>query len=170
MKKILLGFTMFVSCLAYSNVDHTSRFGLGLMLGEPTGISGKYNIDEKQSIDFGVGLAFVDHGRFHLHADYLLHVRDIFDVESGDFDLHYGVGARLKTRDRDYYEDRRKNGNGTYTNKDTDPRLGVRVPVGLNYSFDQIPLELFVEIAAVLDVIPEVDLDFNAAIGARWYF
>ena len=48
-----------------------SPFGLGVMIGEPTGISGKYWLSPANAIDFAVAWSFANDANFHLHTDYL---------------------------------------------------------------------------------------------------
>jgi len=52
---LLLVFTL-------ASVAHAQRggdFGLGLIIGDPTGLSGKGFVSETNAIDFAVGLAFI---------------------------------------------------------------------------------------------------------------
>src|SRR5262245_21090070 len=48
-------------------------FGLGLIIGSPTGISGKVYFNKQNALDFAIGAAFVNQRGFHIHADYLWH-------------------------------------------------------------------------------------------------
>ena len=95
---------------------------------------------------------------FHIHADYLLHKFNLIKVEKGSLPLYYGIGGRIKIRD----DDRNVNND--------DDVIGVRFPVGLDYIFEGAPFDLFVEIVPVLDLAPDTDLDFNGAIGFRYWF
>jgi hypothetical protein len=49
-------------------------------------------------------------------------------------------------------------------------RLGVRVPLGLDYLFARSHLEMFFEVAPILDLAPSTDLRVNAGLGIRYYF
>jgi hypothetical protein len=49
-------------------------------------------------------------------------------------------------------------------------RLGIRAPAGLNYIFAAAPLDIFLEIAPVLDVINKTEFRLTGAIGARYFF
>jgi hypothetical protein len=127
------------------------NFGLGIILGEPTGVSGKLWLSERSAIDMAAAWSFGGHDdAFHLHADYLLHNFDLISVSKGRLPIHFGVGARVKFED--------------------DSKLGVRVPVGLTYIFDGAPLDIFFEIAPILDLIPDTEFEANAAIGIRFFF
>ena len=81
------------------------------------------------------------------------------DNVRGKFPVYAGVGGRLKLKE----ENRGKGRN------DSDVLLGVRVPFGISYLFADMPIDLFFEIVPILDLVPDTDLDLNAAIGARFY-
>ncbi|MCE9613699.1 MAG: hypothetical protein K8T26_05445 [Lentisphaerae bacterium] len=137
------------------------RFGLGLILGEPTGISAKYWLSSTRALDAAAAWSLSDDERVQLHADYLLHNEDLIHPK----DLHeklpvyYGIGGRILLSDSD-------NGRG----HDDDERLGIRFPLGVTYLFVTSPLDVFAEIVPVLDLVPDTDLELSAAIGARFYF
>jgi hypothetical protein len=86
----------------------------------------------------------------HIHGDYLLHNMGLFDVEAGALSLHFGVGGRVK-----------------FAN---DTLIGVRIPVGLTYLFENTPLDLFFEVVPILDLVDSTDLNLNAALGVRYFF
>ncbi len=132
-------------------VAQQSGFGLGVIVGEPTGVCGKYWLDGATAIDGGIAWAFKNEGAVHLHGDYLFHKYDVFPVDKGKLPLYYGIGGRIK-----FEED--------------DNKFGVRIPVGMNYLFANDPLDLFIEIVPILNLVPKTDLGFNAAIGIRFFF
>ena len=135
-----------------SHVDPTHRFGAGLLLGEPTGASLKYFLTDKTAIDGAIGWSFHRETDLHLHGDFLWHKHDLFSVSEGQLSLYYGVGARVKFRDR------------------ADDQVGVRVPVGVSYLFERVPVDVFAEVAPVLDFTPSARGGFTAGIGVRWWF
>ncbi|RMG63679.1 MAG: hypothetical protein D6715_10895 [Calditrichaeota bacterium] len=120
------------------------------MVGDPTGISGKVWLGPHTALDAGVAWSFRDESAFHLHGDYLFHNFGIFRVEKGILPLYYGIGGRIKLE------------------KDT--RIGIRLPVGMNYLFEQSPVDLFLEVVPILELVPATELQFNAAIGVRYFF
>jgi hypothetical protein len=128
----------------------SSGFGAGIMLGEPTGISLKNWISKTNAWDAGIAWGFGKHGAFHLHGDYLWHKYDIIKVEKGILPLYYGVGARLLFAD--------------------DTHLGIRGVVGLDYLFDGLPLDVFLELVPIFDIVPATGFSFNGALGVRYFF
>lgn len=136
-------------------------FGIGVILAEPTGLSAKLWLNEREAIDAAAAWSFSDYRSFQFHADYLIHRFDLFrnvDTTVGRPALYFGVGGRLKLGDDD--------GRGS----DEDDRLGIRVPVGMTYVFAQAPFDVFGEVVPVLDIAPDTEVDLNAAVGGRFYF
>lgn len=163
MKKIVITFGLALGAL--STQAQKSGFGLGIMLGDPTGLSGKAWISSDRAIDFG--LAWGVWGRYlHLHGDYLLHKQNLFEVSSGSFALQYGPGVRIRSwRDGRYWHRGRWNDyDGSRTS------IGIRFPVGLTYAFEGAPVDAFIELAPTLDLAPGTYFDLDAAIGARFWF
>ena len=128
----------------------SSGVGLGLIVGEPTGISFKYWTGSTTAFDAALAWSFIDEGAFHIHGDYIFHNMRLISVPEGTLPFYYGIGARLKTSH--------------------DSRFGVRVPLGLAYLFQNAPVDIFLEIVPILDLTPKTDFSINAAIGARYFF
>lgn len=138
------------SVIAQANSDNGENFGIGVMLGEPTGISIKSWNGDRSAFD--IGAAWSLSGReeaIHLHTDYLLHSW-FNNVDTGRLAFYYGIGGRIIFAD--------------------DAKAGVRVPLGLNYVFSSAPFDLFVEAVPILDLTPDTEFAGNGAIGIRYYF
>lgn len=125
-------------------------FGLGIIIGEPTGLSFKSWTGSRTAIDGALAWSFDKEAAIHLHWDWLWHNFGAVEAERGDINLYYGIGGRIKF--------------------DDDGRAGVRVPLGLGYIFDTAPLDFFLEIVPILDLVPKTDFNLNAAMGMRYYF
>lgn len=134
-------------------------FGLGLIIGSPTGLSGKLYLNRQNAIDFAVGGAFLNSHGVHAHVDYLWHPVMLATDEAFSLPLYFGVGGRLLSHDR---------GN----DHDDDFHLGVRVPVGIVFDFKRVPIDVFIEIALVVDLLVDHDsrVDLNGGAGVRYYF
>ncbi len=132
--------------------SNKSGFGAGIIVGEPTGIDLKYWLGADSALQGAVAWSTSSNSSMHLHLDYIIHKWDIIDVSSGSMPLYFGVGGRVKFRD------------------DADDDIGIRVPIGLAYMFANDPFDLFLEVVPILDLSPDTDFGFNAAIGGRWFF
>ena len=138
---------LFISAVSTAQ-DH--GFGLGILVGEPTGISLKTWTGSRTALDFAIAWSFGRHDALHLHVDYLFHNFNLFKVEKGDLVLFYGVGGRVKAVER--------------------TRVGVRIPIGISYLFEKDPLEIFFELGPILDLAPGTDFTMTGGIGIRYYF
>src|SRR4051812_6380784 len=56
-----------------SEVGEVRRFGLGGMIGAPTGLSMKLYFNPRHALDFGVGVGFLNGNAASVHVDYLFH-------------------------------------------------------------------------------------------------
>ena len=140
-----------LSVFFLSNINAQSKgIGLGLIIGEPTGISFKYWTGSTTAFDAALAWSFIDEGAFHIHGDYIFHNMRLISVPEGTLPFYYGIGARIKTAN--------------------DTKLGVRVPLGLAYLFSNASVDIFIEVVPILDLMPKTDFSINAAIGARYFF
>lgn len=152
--------------MGFSVKGQSSGFGLGIMIGEPTGISGKGWIGADRAIDGGIAWGVWHGSYFHLHADYLFHNMDLIPVSKGKLPLYYGPGLRMRSWSGGRYW--RKGEWHDYDGSRVD--IGVRFPVGLAYLFDGAPVDVFVELVPTLDLLPATSLDLDAAMGVRYWF
>jgi hypothetical protein len=142
---------LLISLISFSAIPAQDEgFGLGVILGEPTGISWKAWTGDRSAIDGAVAWSFEKEAAIHLHGDLLWHNFGPVKADRGEFNLYYGIGGRIKFED--------------------DSKLGVRVPLGLGYLFDAAPMDFFIEIVPILDLAPKTDFGLNAAMGARYFF
>lgn len=132
--------------------DLSGRLGAGLILGEPTGVSLKYFLNDRLAVDGAVGWSLSRENDLYLQSDFLWHQFDLISVPRGQLPFYVGVGARVQFRDHE------------------DDRVGIRVPFGVSYIFDGLPLDVFAEVAPVLDFVPSTKGRFTAGVGARWWF
>ena len=145
--------------LTASVVMAEEGLGVGVIVGEPTGITLKKWIGADRAIDGAAAWSLSGDNSLQLHADYLVHDFGLLKPGNinGKLPVYIGVGGRILLND-----DRHDRHNDTV--------LGVRVPFGISYLMAKAPVEIFLEIVPILDVVPSTELDLNAAIGARFYF
>ncbi len=152
---------------------HTEKtFGLGLMVGAPTGLSGKYYTGGDIAFAFGLGEHNQFHDRYdddlHLHFDVLWHPFVLTQSQSITLPLHVGVGAQI-------FDGEHQHRNGVFHDDDG---FGVRVPFGLTLDFRNIPMDVFFELTFSMNFYDDDGFndehhdraDLSGALGARYYF
>lgn len=151
MKRIIPFILLILLSVSTMNFSQERGFGAGIIIGEPTGLSGKLWLLGGNALDMAAAWSFKGNGALLLQADYVFHTFNLIKVESGKLPLYYGIGGRIILHDNDTY-------------------LGIRVPVGLDYMFNNAPVDIFVEIVPILDLTPATDFDIGAGIGVRYWF
>jgi hypothetical protein len=144
--------------------EEKGAFGLGLIVGEPTGVSAKLYLSDDQAVDAAVGGAVIGRG-IQVHADYLWHPWILENEDTFVLPAYVGPGLRLLQHDR---------GRGV----EGDFHFGLRGVAGMLFDFRNIPLDVFVEVAGVVDyrsgggddTHAGAGLDINAGAGVRYYF
>ena len=145
------------------SVAQDRKFGLGIIFGEPTGVSAKLWTSPVNAFDFGLGWSVggdrignysgnYDGGtRVHFHMDYLWHSFDaINSVER--FPIYYGVGGRINT--------------GAGYNSS----LAIRGVIGIAWMPRDTPIDIFAELAPSLQLTSLSGFGIDAGIGARYFF
>lgn len=128
--------------------DGRNNLGVGVLLGEPTGVTVKYWNSARSAVDIGAAWSLTDRDEaLHLHSDYLLHS---WFANDDNLAFYYGIGARIIFAD--------------------ESSAGLRIPVGLNLLFETIPFDIFVEAAPIIDLTPDVEFAGNGGVGIRYYF
>lgn len=146
MKKLVFLFLWGATAL-HAAGSKTPGWGVGVMVGDPTGLTAKYWLDKTRAVD--VGLGFND---LSLHADLLWHRRDLFPKpKEGHLAAVYGLGGKVED-----------NGDDTVA--------GLRLVGGAAYYFPRHPVELYFELVPVIEVSPKLDWDWDGGLGLRVYF
>lgn len=126
---------------------------LGVIIGEPTGVSAKFWTSGRSAVGLGVAWSLGESGnihnpsgRMHLHLDYLWHFR----ADSG-VALYAGLGGRLLF--------------------DDETQFAARIPFGLQFNIAR-RLGIFFELAPTLPIMPETqsNFDINGGAGVRIRF
>lgn len=155
----ILGLWWTVGALATAGfAAEPGTWGVGFILGQPTGLSVKHWYAPERAVDAALAWSLGDHEGFQIHSDLLWHRALSLEPPEAPLPVFYGVGARLRAED--------SNGRG----QDEDTEFGLRFPVGLDFEMATSPVELFVELVPVFDLVPATDVDFDAAFGLRYLF
>jgi len=120
------------------------KFGIGVILGEPTGLSAKLYTGSSTAFDFAAAWSFKGDGNLLLQADYVWH-----SSLTGELAFYYGIGGRVIFQN--------------------DPRVGARIPIGLDYRFSSAPVDIFAELVPILDLIPSTNFNLGGGIGVRFW-
>jgi hypothetical protein len=146
-------------------------FGFGLEIGEPTGLNGKYFLSDSGALDFGIGWIYRHYyygDGLHLYFDYLWHPTSLASTPSLELPFYIGLGLRywdFEFCDRNFCDD--------------SSAIGIRVPVGIAFDFNNAPLDIFLQLVPVLDFISDdyydrygdrVHLGIDASAGIRFWF
>jgi hypothetical protein len=141
--------------IAVSHANQPGHFGIGGILGEPTGVSAKYTIDRQFAVQGALGLSLVERGVW-LSTDFLIHIHNVF----GGLDvLPLYVGGGLVIQDR---------GN-IGRDKVREASLGVRGVVGVEWLV-QNRISIFGEASAQPFILPSLGFGISVAAGARYWF
>jgi hypothetical protein len=139
-------------------------FGLGLELGGPTGLNGKYFLSDDGALNFGLGVdgyAYRYRGRdgLHIYLDYLWHPVSLANPDAFQLPLYIGIGGRL----------------WDFGDRDGDAlAFGVRVPIGVAFDFNNVPLDIFIQLTPTLDFyrgyVDSAGFWFDFSVGIRYWF
>ena len=124
-------------------------FALGVIIGNPTGITIKTDIHKKHTIDLRIGWSLHE-ASFHVSCDYISYFPEWIEKEY--WYPYLVLGGRSKIEQEQ--EDRQFN-------------LGIRVGIGVEYVYRQFGL--FGELCPVVELVPETNLDLEGGIGVRYY-
>lgn len=155
--------TIFVAVCILAPVTQASAqsraggsFGLGLVVGDPTGITGEYNRRTRgfgNAIELTLGIDSFDNDHAYGHLIWKFYLTEIVRGRDIDVPLYAGVGPWFAEA----------GGND-------DVHVGARVPFGIAMDFRNAPVQVFFELAFVLRVVHDVDAGIGAALGFRYYF
>lgn len=135
-------------------------FGLGVVVGEPTGVSAKYWTKSHRAFDFALGVSYYSDFRFH--GTYLFHV-DAFNHQR--MPLHYGIGVSIAGKG----ERVMVVGRNTVMHRG-ELGIGPRGSLGISYLLPSAPFDLFLELGATLFIVRPVGLELDLLLGTRYYF
>jgi hypothetical protein len=162
-----------------TNIQKTGDVGVGLLIGVPTALGVKYWTAEDRAVNFN--LAFSS-GDVAIIGDYLWHFRNaVADMSSGRMPNtlvpYIGAGGLIifnNATDQGIFGDSNNNGSRPlYRRADTTGTslgFGARLPIGLEFLPNTVPLGIFAEIAPGAVIVPDGIAFFQVGLGARYYF
>ena len=138
---------LLVAAAVFAAGNVHAQTSVGVILGEPTGLSAKMWIGERSSIDLAVAWSFIQNGSIYAHADYQQHFT-FPDLGVDRLLFFVGLGPKFYVGDQ--------------------LRIGLRIPLGAVYDFGDLPLEVFLELAPGILLFPETRIDGGGGIGIRY--
>lgn len=130
-------------------------FGLGIIAGDPTGVTGKGYLSSRLAVSGIAAWSFINDA-FTAIADVTYDMFEIHHNNKVDTPFYVGAGAKLAIN--------KKMPGGDKT------AIGIRVPVGIAAQWENIPVEGYVEIAPGIELSPETEFDLTGGVGVRYYF
>ncbi|GBD02869.1 hypothetical protein HRbin19_00139 [bacterium HR19] len=146
LKKLSLLFGILFSSIIPSQ-KVKSDIGLGIMLGDPTGISGKLWIKEKDAVSLGASWSVIRE-RLTLLGSYNREIEIKTEIKEGKLFFYPGVGVFVGIPSS----------------------FGVYIPLGLDFNFNKAPINIFFEIDPGTKILPETSFSIFGYIGARYIF
>ena len=128
------------------------KFGIGIVLGAPTGLSVKYWGSSREAVQGYVGGGF---GGIAFGADYLFH-SNAFD--NAHFPFYWGPGVFIGPAVV-----------GGPRFESGKLGLGVRMILGVDYLFPNDPIDIAFEAGPALVLSPKVGAGLEAGLAIRFY-
>ena len=123
------------------------EFGIGLIVGEPSGLNGQFFWGPHTAIDITAAWSFNDW--FMTMADF--QVYDYIGDAPREWRWYYGLGGYLALPENE------------------DGTLGLRIPVGIKYHFPHSYIDVWAEVAPALELVPETEADFQGGLGLTFW-
>ena len=141
------------------------KIGVGIVLGEPDGLTAKFWKDSTHAID--LSFAYSVSNFVVLNSDYLWHFPDLtHGTEYGNERImpYIGVGASIFISTESDRTD-----NKFFTDNGSSMGLGIRIPIGAEWLPHKTPFGVFAEVVPGIGIIPSTFGFFQLGIGARLY-
>ncbi len=128
------------------------RFGLGGMVGKPTGLSAQVRLGGPllgSALDAAVGLELLDNNHLYAHLDYVVFALTLVQGDAVVMPAYFGGGLFVR---------------------DATAGFGARLVGGLQIDLRHTHLGFFAEIAVRMSLVNQFDAALGGSIGLRYYF
>jgi hypothetical protein len=132
---------------AATNLEGRDEVGLGVVLGEPSGLHGTFYWGQKQAIDVTAAWSF--HNWVMLAGD--MQFYNYIPNSPHEWRWFYGVGGYLAIPENDQ---------GTF---------GVRIPIGLKYRIPHSIVDVYAEVVPALKLVPDTEALLQGGIGVTFW-
>ena len=127
--------------------EDKNEFGLGVVLGEPSGLNGQFYWTDKTAMDITAAWSWRDW--FSVSADY--QVYDYILDSPREWKWYWGGGAYMTLP---------QNEQGTF---------GVRIPLGIKYHIPHSPVDIWGEVDPALQLIKSTEPEIQGGIGITFW-
>lgn len=135
-------------------------WGLGAVLGDPTGLSANYFFNETRTLHSVLAYDIDGDDDLFLAGHYTFRRPNDIRLDQLKLGWFYGAGAQLEYHDHDH--------NHRGHDHDDDLDIGPSGTLGAYHEFANIPLELFVKSNLTLYVLDDTDLDLDVMLGLHY--
>jgi len=158
-RNLLLAVLVVVGVAGAPAVARAEGFGLGIFLGQPTGLDLKIDLARRSALDIVLGFSRLDDDSAHYaHVTYLV-TPFAANGRSVVVPFRLGVGGV-------FYD-----GAGDFGDE---INIGVRAPLQIGLMFRRAPFEIYGEIAIKITFVDDNDnnddVDADGGVGFRFYF
>ncbi len=192
MKRVLIVLFTLISFAGFSQQQ-----GIGLRLGDPMGATYKKYLGKTNAIEFGIGSAparwhnsyyihsFDDYSEYdsyryqnhsvqstlYLQARYLFQYSIPVENMEGKLDWYWGVGGLLKVSKVKYTYRENDSPFNVTTDIRNDLDIGPEGIIGMEYTFQDVPLTVFGEGSLMLEFLDRpINIRSFGAVGVRFNF
>jgi hypothetical protein len=162
MCRLVMPMCAFVFALVGAPGTARAELGLGAFLGRPTGFDLKVDFSDKVAFDMVAGVLHPGRNGWddpYIHGTILFQLANIRGT-SVFVPFRLGVGAAIY----DDYDGRRDN-----DFDELDFNLAARMPFEVGVRFRKVPIEVYGEVAARLELIDDTHLRIDGGVGVRFY-
>ncbi len=150
MSRVSKSLTFLLAVTLFNITTEAKSIGLGIIVGEPTGISAKVWLGKRSAICGALGWSFEGRKNMDIQSDYILHSFNLIPIEKGELPIYYGIGGRAIINDN--------------------YKIALHIPLGIEYLFYNAPLDIFLEISPLMDLYPKTKFNITGSIGIRFLF
>lgn len=156
---------------AASPVGRGSSLGVGLYLGQPSGITVSYWISPSLAASGIIGSWLHPAAGGVLGARLLYHVRDLASsVQPLEVNVYFGGGAGAGWLEQERWHEHTDPWPHRHIHPYRELLVYLQPAVGGQLVFRTVPVEIFLELSPALMLTPGPDLEAAGGLGARYYF
>jgi hypothetical protein len=147
------------------------RLAIGLEIGWPTAATAKLMLRPQQAVRASVG-AFtglvLSEPSFSLNVDWLYHPFTLARATGWSLHTHVGVGGAVVVLPAPGQQTTIPS--ALYYRGPTQVWTGLRLPIGLDLTFADIPVDVVFDVVPTVLAFPGVGVGFGTSLGARWWW